>query len=251
MTTVLKGALLSYKALFTWLNPLGYLSSRLARPVGMAIAFISLSSYYGASIGRMLIGSSLLAGAGAVVYGMALSIGNERSYGTLGIWLAAPQNKLATACERALPHIADGVFGGLWTYLVCGLLYGELPIEVLPFTGLLALSVVTTAGFGVALSALALVVEDLFIGPNSAELVLMMLTGTLVPYDRIPSFLRPVSDVLPLTHIMAAVTGRLAGAHWDGGQLLVEVAVGAGWFAVSSCFMVWAVKRAAHRTELT
>jgi ABC-2 type transport system permease protein len=251
MTTVLRGALLSYKALFTWLNPLGYLSSRLARPVGMAIAFISLSSYYGASIGRMLVGSSLLAGAGAVVYGMALSIGNERSYGTLGIWLAAPQNKLAAACERALPHIADGVFGGLWTYLVCGLLYGELPIGVLPFTGLLALAVVTTAGFGVALSALALVVEDLFIGPNSAELVLMMLTGTLVPYDRIPGFLQPVSDVLPLTHIMAAVTGRLAGDPWDGGQLLVEVAVGAGWFAVSSCFMVCAVKRAAHRTELT
>ncbi|MFE7269460.1 ABC transporter permease [Streptomyces sp. NPDC057623] len=249
MTTVLRGALLSYKALFTWLNPLGYLSSRIVRPVGMAIAFISLSSYYGAAIGRMLIGSSLLAGAGAVIYGMALSVGNERSYGTLGIWLASPQSKLAAASQRALPHIADGVFGGLWTYLACGLLYGEMPIGVLPFTGLLTLAVLTTAGFGLALSALALVVEDLFIGPNAAELVLMMLTGTLVPYDRLPGFLQPVSDLLPITHIMAAVTDRLSGSGWDTRQLFAEAAVGAGWFVVSSCFMFWTVKRATHRTE--
>ncbi|MEU3608354.1 ABC transporter permease [Streptomyces sp. NPDC035033] len=247
MTTYIKGALLSYKALFTWLNPLGYLSSRIVGPIGMSIAFVSLANHYGAAIGRMLVGASLLAGSSAVLYGMALAVGNERSYGTLGIWLTSPQNKLGAACQRAVPHVVDGVLGGLCTYLVCCGLYGSMPVGMVPYTGLLALAVVTTACLGLALSALALLVEDLFIGPNMADLVLMTLTGTLIPYDRLPAFLQPVADLLPLTHIMACVTGRLAGGDWDGGELLKAVGAGAGWFVASSLFMAWAVRQAARR----
>ncbi|MCX4692832.1 ABC transporter permease [Streptomyces sp. NBC_01408] len=248
-SAALRGAALSYRALFTWLNPLGYLSSRIVRPIGMAIAFISLSTYYGANAGRMLVASSLLAGAGAVVYGMALSIGNERSFGTLGIWLAAPQNKLASVCQRALPHIVDGFVGGLCTYLVCCLLYTTLPMGLPEFAGLLAVGVLTTAGFGLSLSALALVVEDLFVGPNMAELVLMVLSGTLVPQDRLPGFLVPVSEAMPLTHVMDAVERSLAGRP-HGSALLVELLVGAAWFVVSVLFLHLAVRRASARAEL-
>ncbi|EFL13344.1 ABC transporter permease [Streptomyces sp. C] len=245
----LHGAALSYRALFTWLNPLGYLSSRIVRPIGTAIAFISLSTHYGAAAGRMLIACSLLAGAGAVVYGMALSIGNERSFGTLGIWLASPQNKLASACQRALPHIVDGIVGGLCTYLVCCLLYTTLPMGVAEFSGLLAVGVLTTAGFGLSLSALALVVEDLFVGPNTAELILMILSGTLVPQDRLPGFLVPVSQAMPLSHVMSAVERSLAGRAY-GAALPAELLVGAVWFAVGVLFLHLAVRRASARTAL-
>ncbi|GAB7183419.1 hypothetical protein ATKI12_3250 [Kitasatospora sp. Ki12] len=248
--SLLREAMLSYRALFTWLNPLGYLSSRIVRPIGMAIAFTSLSTHYGAGAGRMLVGSSLLAGAGAVVYGMALSIGNERSFGTLGIWLASPQGKLRSACLRAVPHVVDGFVGGLCTYLVCCLLYGTMPVGLPLFAGLLALGVVTTFGFGLSLSALALVVEDLFVGPNTAELVLMVLSGTLVPRAKLPGFLQPVSDVMPLTHVMNVVGDELAGAPWATSQLWGELLVGVCWFAASSVLMYAAVRRAAFRTEL-
>ncbi|MEV7726867.1 ABC transporter permease [Streptomyces sp. NPDC087917] len=248
-SAALRGATLSYRALFTWLNPLGYLSSRIVRPIGMAIAFISLSTHYGAAAGRMLVASSLLAGAGAVVYGMALSIGNERSFGTLGIWLASPQNKLASACQRALPHVVDGFVGGLCTYLVCCLLYTTLPIGLAEFAGLLAVAVVTTAGFGLSLSAFALVVEDLFVGPNMAELLLMVLSGTLVPQDRLPDFLRPVSEAMPLSHVMDAVERSLDGRPY-GSALPLELLVGAAWFAAGVIFLHWAVSRASARTAL-
>ncbi|MDX3075935.1 ABC transporter permease [Streptomyces sp. MI02-7b] len=247
----MRGAALSYRALFTWLNPLGYLSSRVIRPVGMAIAFTSLSSYYGASVGRMLVGASLLAGAGAVLYGMALAVGNERSFGTLGGWLASPQNKLATACQRALPHIADGFVGGLCTYVVCCLLYGNFPLGVVAFCGLLAVGVVTTSGLGLALSALALLIEDLFVGPNAAELVLMVLSGTLVPQEHLPAFLHPLSDVLPLTHLMKLVEPGTGVGSWEPMQLWAELGIGALWFVLSSGFMLFAARRAARNTSLT
>lgn len=245
----LHGSALSYRALFTWFNPLGYLSSRIVRPIGMAIAFTSLATHYGAGADRMLVASSLLAGAGAVVYGMALSIGNERSFNTLGIWLASPQNKVAAACQRALPHVVDGFVGGLCTYLVCSLLYTTMPIGIVRYAVFLAVSVLTTAGFGLSLSALALVVEDLFVGPNTAELVLMVLSGTLVPQNRLPGFLVPLSRAMPLSHVMEAVDGLLAGRPRNA-PLAVELAVGAVWALVGAVFVHWAARRATARVGL-
>jgi ABC-2 type transport system permease protein len=250
VTSVLQGAILSYRALFTWLNPLGYISSRLIRPIGIAVVFTSLSSYYGTGIGRMLVGASLLAGAGAVIYGAALSVGNERSFGTLGLWLASPQNKLAAACQRALPHVADGFIGGLFTYLGCCLLFGKLPLPLLMFCGLLAICLVSAFGFALALSALALVIEDLFLGPNAAELILMVASGTLVAVSNLPGFLRPVSYILPLSHVMNVVDNYLHGQHWDPSMLMGELLVAAGWFIASSALVYAAVRRTRFRVSL-
>src|SRR4051794_5555542 len=104
-----QGAVLSYRALFSWLNPVGYLSSRVIRPIGLAITFGALGAHYGVRLGWVVIGAGMLAGAHAVVFGAALSVGNERVYGTLDIWLASPQNKLGALCQRGLPHLVDGV----------------------------------------------------------------------------------------------------------------------------------------------
>ncbi|QKW29898.1 ABC transporter permease [Streptomyces seoulensis] len=245
----LRGAALSYRALFTWFNPLGYLSSRIVRPIGMAIAFTSLATHYGAGAGRMLIASSLLAGAGAVVYGMALAVGNERSFDTLGVWLASPQNKIAATCQRALPHVVDGFVGGLCTYLVCSLLYTTLPISIPAYAALLAVGVLTTAGFGLSIAALALLLKDLFVGPNTAELVLMVLSGTLVPQDRLPGFLVPLSTAMPLSHVMDAVDNLLAERAY-GAPLVTELVIGTAWALAGVVFVHLAARRATARLAL-
>ncbi|RSM61967.1 hypothetical protein DMB66_23170 [Actinoplanes sp. ATCC 53533] len=249
MIAVLRNAALSYRALFTWLNPIGYISSRLVRPVGMAIVFTSIGSFYSTDTSRVLIGSSLLAGVGAVLYGMALSVGNERSFGTLRIWLATPEQKLAAVCRRAIPHIADGYLGGLCTYLVCCALYRSWPIGIVPFMGVLALAMVGACGLGLFLGALAFVVEDLFLGPNAAELVLMVLSGVLIPPQRLPGFLQPLTEIVPLSHLMGAVGKHLTGEGWDSRLLLLEAVTGFVWILVASLLMFVTVRRAAHRVE--
>ncbi|NEB74306.1 ABC transporter permease [Streptomyces sp. SID14478] len=246
----MRGALLSYRALFTWLNPLGYVSSRIVRPIGMAIAFTSLSSYYGEGGGRMLVGASLLAGAGAVLYGMALSVGNERLFGTLDTWLASPQHKLGAIVQRAVPHVADGFIGGLCTYLICCLLYGTMPIPLLLFSVLLVVAVVSSVGFSLSLAAVALIIEDVFVGPNAAELALMIFSGTLVPQGRLPAGLREVSEIFPLTRVMSIVDDQLARRAWSSGTMLAEIGVAAVWFAVSSALVSLAVRRASARTQV-
>jgi ABC-2 type transport system permease protein len=249
--TVGNGALLSYRALFTWLNPLGYLSSRVVRPVGMAVAFTALSAYYGSGAGRMIVGASMLAGTGSVVYGMALAVGNERSFGTLAMWLASPQNKVAAACQRALPHLADGFVGGVFTYLVCCLLYWSTPMPVPSFVLLLALGVLATFGLGMVLSGLALIVKDLFVGPNVAELVLMVLSGTLIARDRLPGALRPLTEVVPLSHLMGMVGAPVPTVRWSVPAIATEGAVTLAWFLIGVLLVSGVTRRAVRSAQLS
>src|SRR5713101_2046112 len=83
-------AWLSYRGLFTWLNPLGYVSSRLLTPLFLAILFASMTREQGGDAARVALGSGLFAALLSSMTGTTLSVANERRYGTLGAWLASP-----------------------------------------------------------------------------------------------------------------------------------------------------------------
>jgi ABC-type multidrug transport system permease subunit len=239
-----QGAVLSYRALFSWLNPVGYLSSRVIRPIGLAITFGALGAHYGVRLGWVVIGAGMLAGAHAVVFGAALSVGNERVYGTLDIWLASPQNKLGALCQRGLPHLVDGVLGGTITYLVCALLFRTLPLPVPLFVAVLLLGLLALSGFGVLIGGAAMVVTDIFVIPNLAYLAIMLLSGTLVPTATLPGLVRPLAQVCPTYHVMRYAVG----AHHGGAGLLTagawELGTGLVWFLLGSVAVRTAVSRA-------
>ncbi|MEU8001127.1 ABC transporter permease [Catellatospora sp. NPDC049111] len=244
MRDFLHGAVLSYKALFTWLNPLGYLSSRIVRPIGLTIAFAATSSHYGVPVGPTLVGTSLLAGAHAVIYGMALSVGNEHNFGTMPTWLASPQNILGAICQRAVPHVFDGFVSAMLTYLVCALLFGDLFLPVPAFTLLLLLALLSSFGVGLVVGGVNLRVRDQFVWPNIAVLAMMLFAGVLITAERLPSLLRPLADAFPLSHLMAAVrTGSLTDHLATA--LLGELAVAAAWAAAGTATVLLSLR---HRT---
>jgi len=230
MWSFLQGAALSYRGLFTWLNPWGYLSSRIVRPIGVALTFTAASAHYGAAVGPTLVGAGLLAGAHAVIYGMALSVGNERNYGTMQSWLASPQNILGAMCQRALPHLLDGFISGALTFLVCGQLFHQWYLSIGMFAALLALTLLSSAGLGLVVGGLNLRVRDMFLWPNIVVLLLMLFSGVLMASERLPAVLRPVAAAFPLSHVMAAV--RSGAVRFGDAALAYEVGVGLCWFAL-------------------
>lgn len=244
MSDLLRGANLSYRALFTWLNPIGYVSSRLIRPIGITITFTATASHYGAAVGPTLVGTSLLAGAHALIYGMALSVGNERVFGTMAAWLASPQNILGAICQRAIPHAADGFVSGLITYLVCSLLYRDLPLSIGWFVPFLVIALASAFGMGLLIAGVNLRVKDTFVWPNVAVLAMMIFSGVLIDSSRLPASLRPLSVVFPLSHLMSSVrtTPSPGGA---GGAMLAELAAGAVWALAGVVVIRWFLRRRA------
>ena len=137
------------------------------------------------------------------------------------------------------------------TYLVCCLLYWSVPMPLLSFVPLLALGVLATVGLGMVLSGLALVVEDLFVGPNAAELSLMVLSGTLIATDRLPSFLRPLSHVVPLSHLMGMVGSPRPTVAWSLSAVAAEGAVTVAWFVIGALLLYGATRRATRRPPMS
>jgi ABC-2 type transport system permease protein len=236
VSDLLRGAALSYRALFTWLNPLGYLSSRIVRPIGITVTFTATTSHYGVPVGPVLVGTSLLAGTHALVYGMALAVGNERNFGTMPTWLASPQNILGAIVQRAFPHLADGFVSGFLTYLVCSLLYRNLMLPLNVFAACLLLTLVSSFGLGLVIAGVNLRIRDTFLWPNIAILAMMLFSGVLLTPEHLPGPLRPFAAAFPLSHLMSGVrAGAGSGIGW--GRAVGELVVGGCW-AVAGVLVV-------------
>ncbi|MFC4588750.1 ABC transporter permease [Sphaerisporangium corydalis] len=221
-------AWLSYKGLYTWLNPWGYLSSRVVRPIAVCLLFLPLGGNDEAAMLRLLIGSTLLVMATDVVFGVALAVGNERSFGTLGTVIASPVGLPATLAARAFPHVVDSFLGSVTTAVIAAAVY-DIPLTPGQIArGVLALVVVgvSSTGVGIAVSSVALRFRDVFLAPNIARVVLIALSGALVSAGDLPEWLGVVSGALPIHHAITYVLGVPDGRAF---ALVLELAVGAAW----------------------
>ncbi|GII65313.1 hypothetical protein Skr01_53980 [Sphaerisporangium krabiense] len=245
MNRVLTHAWLSYKGLFTWLNPWGYLSSRIVRPLALGAVFVSLGGGAFADRERLLVGATLLTMSGSVLLGVGLAVGNERGYNTMGGLLAAPHRLPGTLVVRALPHVVDGLITTAMTAAIVAGLFG-ISLDAgqwLRLAAAVAAVGLSGAGLGLAASSYAVRYRDVFLVPNLSQVALIGLSGALVEVEHLPEVLRWVSAVLPVHHAMEAVApgGGLAAG------LAAELLVGVAWGAAGCALITWTARLARTR----
>ena len=223
-------AILSYRALFAWLNPVGYVASRFLAPVSTSLIFATLARHTGNSVERPVIGGALLAVCMAAMFGVTLAVANERFYGTLGAWLSAPQGLVSSVLGKATVHVADGMLSASVTFLTTALVSH---LTVAPSRiPILLLAAITAAlsgtGMGVLISCLAVVFRDTFTAANVAQAIFVAVSGIFLPTAALPGVVAASSAVLPLHHaITAALSPRL-----DLTALALECAVAVLWAVI-------------------
>jgi ABC-2 type transport system permease protein len=253
--SLLLGSWLSYRALFTWLNPLGYVSSRIVMPVALTLIFGSVGRYAQGSAAGPVVGGMMIGVAFASVYGITLSMANERQFGTMGVWLATPQRLGTSIAIKALPHLVDGQVGALLTLTVACAVFG-ISLSPSRVTGLMVCSIVAglaTAGFGVVIAACSVRFRDVFTAPNLAESLLIVCGGVVVPASRLPAGLSQVSALLPLSRSITAGRMVLADGHLDLGLLGADLGVGLVWAVLGYALLAFLVResRRAGAYDLT
>ena len=244
-----QGCLLQYRALFSWANPLAYFTYKLLVPISQLVLFSELGSF---ATGRsnvlyFAVGNAFQLTAINGVYGVVMTVGNERRYGTLPLLLASPANRLATFLGRSLFHVLDGMSSVLLGFLLATVLFGlnlghaNLPLLVL---SVLLISV-TTSGLGLLFGSLSLIMRDVLALANSVDYVLLIFCGVNVPVDRLPGVAQAVSYALPMTYGVAAGRRSIEGASLVSvaGLLTVEAAVGAVWVVVGYLLFRWLEQR--------
>jgi ABC-2 type transport system permease protein len=246
------GGLISYKALFNWLRPGIYIPTMLGSPLFQILFFAYIGRFSGLRDDSFfVVGNALQVCSMAGIYGMTMTIANERYFGTLSSLLASPAPRLALFLGRALPMIANGIFISTFGFALGLLLLDfELPMAQMPAMALIVLvTVCSCTAFGMVLGSVGLRARDVFFISNVAYFLMLLFCGVNVPLAELPGWMQTIGRALPLTHGIEA--GRaLSTLREDAllGRLLwTEAAIGLA-YAVAAYVLFRFFEREGRRT---
>ena len=239
---LLHGGLLSYRALFAWLSPTIYVTTMVVTPILQIVFF----SYVGKSLGVsdvsfFVVGNALQICAMSCVYGVVMTIANERLSGTLLVILGTPASRTAIFVGRSLPNVANGILTVLMGFLIGELIFkvNMFRVSMLGLLLIISVTVFSTSGVGMVVGSLGLYFgRELHFLANFAFFILLALCGVNFPVSYLPSLLQNVSHSLPLTRGIMAARELLAGASLEQitPLLIEEFVVGVIYLGVGFVF---------------
>jgi ABC-2 type transport system permease protein len=207
------GGLIAYKALFNWLKPSIYIPTMLGSPLFQIFFFTYLGRFSGVENDAFfVVGNAVQACAMSCIYGMTMTIANERFFGTLAPLLASPANRLAMYLGRALPVVLNGLVVSIFGFCV-GLVFLRFdlaPGQIPALAAVLLVTVSSCTGLGMLLGSIGLRARDVFFISNAVYWLMLLLCGVNVPITALPGWLQAIGKALPLTHGIAAAR-RIAG----------------------------------------
>jgi ABC-2 type transport system permease protein len=238
------GGLMSFRALFNWMNPWIFVPTTLLGPITQILLF----AYVGRAAGVeddefFIIGNALNYAAIPGMFAMTFTIGGERFAQTLGLVLVSPARRIPLFLGRALPVIVNGwgtamigIVSGVWV------LDAHIPASAWPLVALVvAVGSLATAGIGLVMGAINLVWRDGATLGNVVFLVLLVFTGTNVALDDLPAWMGAIGRCLPLTHAIEAARAVAHGATWSdvSGLVATELLIGAVYVVVGLLALRW------------
>lgn len=231
------GGLISFRALFSWLNPWIYVPAMLIAPIFQILLFAYVGRSAGVGSDRFfLIGNALQYSAIPCLFAMAQAIAGERYGHTLGIVMVTPARRLPLFLGRSLPVVANGFVVSMFSLLVGALVLGvHIPGSAwLPLALVVAVAAASCTGFGLLNAALALRVREIAVMTNVLFGLLLVFCGVNVALDALPAWMAAVGRRLPLTHAIEAARDVAGGASLDdvSGLIGTELLVGAVYAAL-------------------
>jgi len=244
------GGVIAYRGLFNWIRPAMYIPTMLGSPFFQLIFFTKLGQYaHAESRDFYVVGNSVQVCAMSSVYGMTMSVANERQFGTLGPLLASPANRAAVFLGRGLPVLANGLLVSVFTFVAGALFLGFRPglASVPALAAILVVTVASCTGFGMLLGSVGLRAKDVFFAANLAYYVLLLFCGVNVPLSVLPGWMADIGRCLPLTHGIAAARDVASGASLAdvSGLVWTELGIGAAYAAAG--FLLFRVLEDASR----
>jgi ABC-2 type transport system permease protein len=231
------GGLTSYRALFNWISPWIFVPHMLGYPVFEILFFAYLGRFAGVQSDEFfLIGNAFMAIAVTGFFGMSAAISGERRSQTLPTLLASPANRLALFLGRALPSIVTGVVVAALAFTICAFILdvGFTAAELRAVAVAAVASSFACTAFGLCLGSLAFRGRNVTLFADMVAGSMLLVSGANVPLDRLPGVVQAISNVIPLTHGIAAARRLADGAALAdvSGLVATELAIGASYLVL-------------------
>lgn len=248
-----QGAALGYVALFSWMNPMLYLASKILMPMAQMFFFVYLGAYAsgGSNASFYIVGNAIQVAAISGIFGVTMSIGGERNSGTLAYLFGSPANRLVIFSGRAFMNVLDGALNVVmafgWAVLLMGLDLSHANLGGLALV--ILVTTISTCGLGLMLGSLALITVNVMLVNNLVYFLLLLFSGANVPLERLPGWMQAISSGLPLTRGIAAGRILVAGGSLESvssllvGELLVGLVYSLLGYFLFSAFEMAAKQR--------
>lgn len=221
----------SYRSLFAWSTPFSYITSKFGFPFFSMLMFVFMGKFAGLTDPMFIvIGNILLMPSMNGLYGISMTVGNERQFGAMSYLLGSPAPRAPLFLGRAFFHILDGFITVLVALPIAILIFNLDISEVNLFLLLccLVLLSITTTGLGFIMGTISLLSRDGWMFTNTLGQLLFLFIGVNFAVDQLPRFLQPISSYLPMTRVIMSARMALEGAGWADvtGLLAGEILVG-------------------------
>jgi ABC-2 type transport system permease protein len=249
------GGLISYRALFGFLNPWVFVPSLLVAPIFQILLF----AYIGRSAGLQsdefyVIGNAVQYTAIPCLFAMTQTIAGERYQQTLGYLLVTPARRLPLFLGRAVPVVANGFLVGVFALVVGGAILGiDVPASAYaPLALVTAVAAYSCTGLGLINAALGLVIRETAVLSNIIFGLLLIFTGANVPLDDLPDWMQSVAQILPFTHAIEAAREVADGVPFAdvSGLVATEAAIGTVYVVVGYAMLRWVETVSRRRATL-
>lgn len=250
------GAMLSYIALFRWLQPSTYIASMIIGPLAYMFFFVFLGKYASGSnnVAFFVIGNAVQMVGFSGIYGVTMSISGDRWDGTLPYLFGTPANRFFLFFGRAFMHVINGAFSVvisfIWGVLLLGL---DLSQANLPALGATILATAfSCCCLGLLFGSVALMTRNVMFVNNTVFFAMLFFSGANIAIETLPAWMRTISYALPLTRGIAAARQIVAGANLrEVGSLLVgEVGFGVIYISIGFVMFRWFEYQAKRRGTL-
>ena len=225
-------AWLSYKGLYITWQGHAYIFTVFVTPI-LWVLIISLFGKFAAHprlAEGYIVGMVVFALPFVIVDGIVGAFQGERAYGTLSILFVSPVNRLEFFLSRGAVHWANGIVtlaaSLVAAWAILGLDFSEVA-WVPAFCSILALAAAST-GFALLLGNITIISARHGYTFQFAYGIVLIFSGVVIPTSSLPPVLSWVSQVIPVTHGLAAARASFAGAGLAevGGLILTELLIG-------------------------
>lgn len=206
-------SLLSYRALFAWLNPLDYAVVKVMEPLAQLLFFTLLGAFAGLDPAYFALGNAVRLASVSGLYGCVVVMAEERISGTLQVVMASATPIGQTLITRMAMQGLDGVITTLLGLTVSFLFLG-LDASQVQWAWLLPALLITSyaiSSLGLLVSIFGVFGVDLTFVMNLVYTLLLLFCGVNFPITLLPAYFQVIAQLLPLTHGLFAIRTLVAG----------------------------------------
>lgn len=205
-------------------------------------------AYQTTNLTDWVLGNAFLLCTNICVFSLGTSFVGERYFGRIRSIMVGEKSKIMIVLEKGF---IAGLVSMLTTFtgLLLGCLVFGIELKKMPLLELLVILVIAmfaATGFGMFLSAIGLVSDQMHLILNMVQYILLIFTGANFPISQLPIAVRWISWMLPLSRSIQVsrevVKGSTLLSHW--GMLVAELLVGVCYLVLAAGLMKWAERKA-------